>query len=87
VDKFLYYFSFFALGVWVAESGLAEPGTRVMVASALSWSWVGFFRAFMRAGRLRMKLIPVIAQHLVPVPQVSLLVAMGGELLLAGRLF
>jgi len=41
----------------------------------------------MRAGRLRIKLLPVIAQPLVPVPQVSLLVAMGGELLPARRLF
>lgn len=34
-DGLLYYFSFFALGVGVAESDLAEPGARLMPASGL----------------------------------------------------
>jgi len=45
------------------------------------------FQCFHKSARLGLRLTAVITQPLVPVPQVSLLFAMGGELLLAGRLF
>jgi hypothetical protein len=45
------------------------------------------FQGFHKSGRLGLSLIAVIAQPLVPLPQVSLLIAMGGEILPARRLF
>ena len=45
------------------------------------------FQGFHKSGRLGLRLIAVITQPLMPEPQVSLLVAMGGYLLPARRLF
>jgi hypothetical protein len=45
------------------------------------------FQGFHKSGRLGLRLIAFIAQPLVPLPQVSLLIAMGGEILPARRLF
>jgi hypothetical protein len=45
------------------------------------------FQGFHKSGRLGLRLNAVIAQPLMPVPQVSLLFAMGGDLLPARRLF
>jgi hypothetical protein len=45
------------------------------------------FQCFHKSARLGLRLIAVITQPLVPLPQVSLLVVMGGELLSARRLF
>jgi hypothetical protein len=45
------------------------------------------FQCFHKSARLGLRLIAVITQPLVLVPQVSLLFAMGGYLLPAKRLF